>query len=199
MDKKKIENGINLLLKKAGASFRVGVKEEVKMMAETKTKDGVVVATPADAFAEGVEVFVVPAEGGEPVPAPDGIHILEDESTIEVKDGKIVSIKAKEVEETEMSDDVRAAIETLANRVSELEGQLSATSTELSEVKSENETLKTDLAKVKAENAKLAKAPAANSVKEAKREKEKENTNLSKKDFSKMTPTERVLAVLNKN
>ena len=199
MNSNKIVTGINTLLEKAGASFRVGVQEEVKMMAEIKTKDGVVVATPADEFAEGVEVFVIPAEGGEPVPAPDGIHILEDESTIEVLDGKIVSIKEKEVEEAEMSDDVRAAVEALAGRVSELEGQLTSANTELSAVKSENETLKTDLAKVKAENAKLAKVPAVNSVKETKREIKKEETNLSRKAWSQMSQTERVLASLPKN
>ena len=198
MNSNKIVTGINTLLEKAGASFRVGVQEPVKMSAETKTMDGVVVATPADEFAEGVEVFVIPAEGGEPVPAPDGIHILEDESTIEVLDGKIVSIKAK-VEETEMSDDVRAAVEALAGRVSELEGQLTSANTELSAVKSENETLKTDLAKVKSENAKLAKVPAVSSVKETKREVEKEKTNLSKKAWSQMSQTERVLASLSKN
>jgi len=199
MNSNKIVTGINTLLEKAGASFRVGVQVEVKMMAETKTKDGVVVATPAEEFAEGVEVFILPAEGGEPVPAPDGIHILEDETTIEVLDGKIVSIKAKEVEETEMSDDVRQAVEALAGRVSELEGQLNSATAELSTVKSENETLKTDLAKVKSENAKLAKVPATNSVKETKREVEKEKTNLSKKSWSQMSQTERVLASLNKN
>jgi hypothetical protein len=199
MNSNKIVTGINTLLEKAGASFRVGVQIEVKMMAETKTKDGVVVATPAEEFAEGVEVFVLPAEGGEPVPAPDGIHILEDETTIEVLDGKIVSIKAKEVEEAEMSDDVRQAVEALAGRVSELEGQLNSATAELSTVKSENETLKTDLAKVKSENAKLAKVPATNSVKETKREVEKEKTNLSKKSWSQMSQTERVLASLNKN
>jgi regulator of replication initiation timing len=199
MNSNKIVTGINTLLEKAGASFRVGVQVEVKMMAETKTKDGVVVATPAEEFAEGVEVFVLPAEGGEPVPAPDGIHILEDETTIEVLDGKIVSIKAKEVEEAEMSDDVRQAVEALAGRVSELEGQLNSATAELSTVKSENETLKTDLAKVKSENAKLAKVPATNSVKETKREVEKEKTNLSKKSWSQMSQTERVLASLNKN
>jgi hypothetical protein len=199
MNSNKIVTGINTLLEKAGASFRVGVQVEVKMMAETKTKDGVVVATPAEEFAEGVEVFVLPAEGGEPVPAPDGIHILEDETTIEVLDGKIVSIKAKEVEEAEMSDDVRQAVEALAGRVSELEGQLNSATAELSTVKSENETLKTDLAKVKSENAKLAKVPATNSVKETKREVEKEKTNLSKKSWSQMSQTERVLAALNKN
>jgi regulator of replication initiation timing len=199
MNSNKIVTGINTLLEKAGASFRVGVQVEVKMMAETKTKDGVVVATPAEEFAEGVEVFVLPAEGGEPVPAPDGIHILEDETTIEVLDGKIVSIKAKEIEEAEMSDDVRQAVEALAGRVSELEGQLNSATAELSTVKSENETLKTDLAKVKSENAKLAKVPATNSVKETKREVEKEKTNLSKKSWSQMSQTERVLASLNKN
>jgi hypothetical protein len=199
MNSNKIVTGINTLLEKAGASFRVGVQVEVKMMAETKTKDGVVVATPAEEFAEGVEVFVLPAEGGEPVPAPDGIHILEDETTIEVLDGKIVSIKAKEVEEAEMSDDVRQAVEALAGRMSELEGQLNSATAELSTVKSENETLKTDLAKVKSENAKLAKVPATNSVKETKREVEKEKTNLSKKSWSQMSQTERVLASLNKN
>lgn len=50
---------------------------------EVKLEDGTVV------HVKGEEVFVVGADGAETA-APDGVHTLEDKTTIETKDGKIV-------------------------------------------------------------------------------------------------------------
>lgn len=50
---------------------------------EAKLADGTVV------HIKGEEVFVVGADGAE-TPAPDGVHTLEDKTTIETKDGKVV-------------------------------------------------------------------------------------------------------------
>lgn len=50
---------------------------------EAKLADGTVV------HIKGEEVFVVGADGVE-TPAPDGVHTLEDQTTVETKDGKIV-------------------------------------------------------------------------------------------------------------
>ncbi len=56
--------------------------EEV-MVKELTLKDGTKV------LVKGEEVFVVDAENIE-TPAPDGTHVLEDETTVTIKDGKIV-------------------------------------------------------------------------------------------------------------
>lgn len=50
---------------------------------EVKLADGTVV------HIKGEEVFVVGADGTETA-APDGVHTLEDQTTIETKDGKVV-------------------------------------------------------------------------------------------------------------
>jgi 16S rRNA C1402 (ribose-2'-O) methylase RsmI len=51
---------------------------------EKKLQDGTVV------HVKGEEVFVVAADGTETA-APDGVHTLEDGTTIETKDGKVVT------------------------------------------------------------------------------------------------------------
>jgi hypothetical protein len=196
MKKEQVIGGFNAILEKAGAKFRVALqKEAVKMSAETKTVEGVVIATPADAFAEGVEVFVIPEDGSEPIPAPDGDHTLESGEVVTVADGKVVAIMSKP-EETEMSDEIKEVVQNLSDRIAVLEGQNTEATTELSAVKSENDTLKAELAKLKAENAKLSKAPAAKSVKETtelSKEKEKSNEK-PKKSFKQMTYLERIEA-----
>lgn len=195
MKKEQVIGGFNAILEKAGAKFRVALqKEPVKMSAETKTVDGVIIATPADAFAEGVEVFVIPEDGSEPIPAPDGDHTLESGEVVTVAEGKVVAIMAKP-EETEMSDEIKEVVQNLSDRIAVLEGQNTEATTELSAVKSENDTLKSELAKVKAENAKLSKAPAAPSVKEkTELGKETTTTEQPKKSFRQMTYLERIKA-----
>lgn len=55
---------------------------------EKKLQDGTVV------HIKGEEVFVVAADGTE-TPAPDAVHTLEDGSTVETKDGKVVAPAAE--------------------------------------------------------------------------------------------------------
>lgn len=64
---------------------------KIKMNAEIKTAEGVVLFTPADSFVEKSEVFVVDADGNQ-TPAPDGDHVLENGVTITVKDGIITAV-----------------------------------------------------------------------------------------------------------
>ena len=85
--------------------FRISVKNgkivSVKQLfADAKLKDGTVIRIDGDAPAEGSKVTIVTADGE--IPAPDGIHELEDGSEIHTKDGEIVMIEpaAEEVGES---------------------------------------------------------------------------------------------------
>ena len=56
---------------------------------ETKLKDGTVIYYEGEMPVEGIEVWVIPSDGTENLPAPDGVHELEDGTKIEVYQGKL--------------------------------------------------------------------------------------------------------------
>jgi hypothetical protein len=60
---------------------------------EAKLKDGTIVKVEGDGLAEGAAVKVITEDMPDGIAAPDGVHILEDGSEIETKEGLIVSIK----------------------------------------------------------------------------------------------------------
>lgn len=76
----------------------VTVKE---IFVEAKLVDGTVVKVEGDSLMEGAKVVVVTADAE--VPAPDGVHELEDGTKVETKDGVIVKVEevAGDVEEAE--------------------------------------------------------------------------------------------------
>jgi len=85
----------------------LNMHSEVKLMAEAKLVDGTAIGTDADAFADGVLVYVL-GEDGEKMPLPSGAYELEDGKVIEVVDGEIASLKeaeSSEAVEEEMSSD----------------------------------------------------------------------------------------------
>ena len=83
----------------------ISAVKEIFVMA--KLVDGTEVKVEGDALAEGAKVVVVTPDAE--IPAPDGIHKLEDGTEIETKDGIIAAIKEaveseEEVVEEEMSE-----------------------------------------------------------------------------------------------
>lgn len=66
----------------------VAVKE---IFVEAKLVDGTVVKVEGDSLVEGAKVVVVTADAE--VPAPDGVHELEDGTKVETKDGVIVKVE----------------------------------------------------------------------------------------------------------
>ena len=110
--------------------------------------------------AEGLEVMVEPdlSEGAviyatDGTPAPDGAHILEDGTKIEVKDGIITKIEAK------VEEDMQAQF------IKELFAELK---TELAAIKTELANAKTELAAVKGiDPAKFASVDSLNELKES--------------------------------
>jgi hypothetical protein len=66
---------------------------------EAKLKDGTVVKVEGESLAEGAKVVVVTEEGE--IPAPNGVHELEDGSKVETVDGVVKSIEAAIEEKVE--------------------------------------------------------------------------------------------------
>lgn len=169
---------------------------KIELMAEAKTIDGQAIATPADAWAEGVEVYVIDAEGN-PTPAPDGEYELEDGSKIVVAGGLVAEMMEKAAEgEQEMStEDIAAIVTALGEQVNSLTEQVNALTAERDNANTELAKVKDTNASLTKEIAKLSKAPAANSTKQEFAKAAKEEP---AKPLHKMTFTERVAANLNK-
>ncbi len=74
----------------------VQASEEV-MVKELTLKDGTKV------LVKGDDVFVLGTFGKE-TPAPDGIHVLEDDTSVTTKDGKIVHPEESATEETHSAE-----------------------------------------------------------------------------------------------
>jgi len=71
---------------------------KVEMMAEGALADGTMIYSNADAFAEGVEVFVMDADGN-PIPLADGEYTMDNGMTIVVAAGIIESMAEAITEE----------------------------------------------------------------------------------------------------
>lgn len=96
-----------------------GAKQNFK---EAKLKDGTVIYYEGDMPVEGLEVWVIPTDGTDKLPAPDGVHTLEDGTQLEVVAGKITKVVAAAPMSTEAPTDtptVVPATEAAAKRIVE--------------------------------------------------------------------------------
>ena len=93
-------------------NVKLTVTEEPRTeMAEAALDNGTVVYTDAEAFAEGVEAYIINDEG-EKIPLPPGDYALEDGRTLVIGEGGIVSsIGEPSEEEVEASEEVEVEIE----------------------------------------------------------------------------------------
>ena len=95
-------------------NVKLTVTEEPRTeMAEAALDNGTVVYTDAEAFAEGVEAYIINDEG-EKIPLPPGDYELQDGRTIVIGEGGVVSSIGEpeaEVEEVEASEEVEVEIE----------------------------------------------------------------------------------------
>jgi len=155
-----IKSKIQAILKKHNVKLSVMEDEEekkVEMVAQGTLPDGTIVATPADAFDVGAELFVVDADGN-PSPAPDGTHTVTSGDvtySVTTEGGVITESSIAGDDEAELTEEV---VEELAALNATLRSELEVTRTELSAVKSELTVTKEKLVK-------LSKQPAATSVK----------------------------------
>lgn len=128
---------------------------QVVMAVEGALADGTMIYSNADAFAEGVDVFVMDADGN-PTPLADGEYTLDNGMTIVVAAGVIESMAEAITEEPSVEIEVeqevaetysKEQVEALLNNIiSEFETKLSAAEKKITE---------------------LSKAPAATTVKQA--------------------------------
>ena len=128
---------------------------KVEMMAEGALMDGTMIYSPAAEWAEGVEIFVMDADGN-PSPLADGEYTLDNGKKIVVASGLIASIEEVEAEEPSIEVTVEQEVaETyskeqveglLKNVISEFEAKLSAAEKKITE---------------------LSQAPAATTVKQS--------------------------------
>ena len=64
-----------------------------EIFVEAKLKDGTIVKVEGESLAEGAAVKVVTEDMPDGIAAPDGVHMIEDGTEIETKEGLIVSVK----------------------------------------------------------------------------------------------------------
>ena len=164
----KVIEQLSALLKKHNIKgVQLSEVVELQMSKEGKLADGTIVATPSDDFVIGAELYVIDADGN-PQPAPDGEHTLEDGAVVTTVGGIITEIEAAAPAEEEMSADIAAVIAAMDEQLTSIKNQLAEQSTELASVKAELSAAKNDLVKSQAKVAELSKKPAAVSVKDEK-------------------------------
>ena len=154
---------------------------KVEMMAEGALADGTMIYSPAAEWAEGVEIFVMDADGN-PSPLADGEYTLDNGKKIVVASGVIASIEEVEEEKPEVEITVEQEVaETyskeqveglLNNIIAEFEAKLSAAEKKIVE---------------------LTQAPAAVTVKQDRQTAPAQNV-----DMSRMTSQQRAFTILSK-
>lgn len=137
---------------------------KVEMMVEGALADGTYIASPASEWVEGVEIFVMDAEGN-PQPLADGEYQLDNGKIIVVSEGKIASIKEMETPEEEVKIEIEATEQAVEETYSKdqvealLNNVISEFSTKLSAVEEK-------LAVAEAKVVELSQAPAVAPVKQ---------------------------------
>lgn len=131
------------------------IKSVKEIFVDAKLIDGTVVKVSGDSLIEGAKVVVVTAEGE--IPAPDGVHELEDGSKIETKDGIIAKVEeaVKEAEapeaekpeveievpvggaEAEMVALVKEFVSKMGEKIKKMEEQMSSLNSEFNSFKKE--------------------------------------------------------------
>jgi len=81
--------------------------EDLKNFA--KLIDGTEIRVEGEELIEGAAIYVVTEEGD--IPAPDGVHELEDGTKVETKDGMVASIEVKEEAEEEVEEEMEEVVE----------------------------------------------------------------------------------------
>jgi len=171
----KISPEFKTKLAELGSKFGIKLSADapatpIQMMAEAKLKDGTTIHTPAESWAEGVECYVMDADGN-PQPAPDGDYILEDGSTLSVASGKVSAMKPAEAGEEMTSEQLAAMVGEFEKKLtsyndelSALKAKLSETETKLSAADAAKNEAAAKIAELNTEITKLSKQPAAQSV-----------------------------------
>jgi vacuolar-type H+-ATPase subunit I/STV1 len=166
MSKTFIEKVSELLKKHDIKGVQLSEVVEIKMSAEGKLADGeTTVATPSDEFSVGAELYVIDADGN-PQPAPDGEHTLENGTMLVTANGVITEVKEAEPAEEDMSAEIASVISAMDSKLEEIKSQLAEAKTELSSVKQDLADKTKQLTDANVKIANLSKKPSTISVKD---------------------------------
>ena len=167
---------------------------EVKMAMEGVLADGTVVATPNESFEVGAELYVIDAEGN-PQPAPDGEHTLDNGMVLVSVGGFITEVTEVEIAEEEMSADIAATIAAMDEQLTSIKNQLAEKETELASVRAELSEVKNNLNVSQAKATELSKQAAAVSVKDDKTAVVETAVNFSKKKTNNDTILKTIMSL----
>jgi hypothetical protein len=174
------KHGVKLSVEETPA---VEESTKVEMMVEGALADGTMIYSPAAEWAEGVEIFVMDADGN-PSPLADGEYTLDNGKVIVVTEGKIASIAEAITEEPTTEVEVTVEQEVAETYSKEqVEGLLKNIITEF----------ETKLAAAEAKIVELSQAPAAVTVKQS-----RQVAQPTAVDMSRMTSQQRAFAIINK-
>lgn len=166
MSKTFIEKVSELLKKHDIKGVQLSEVVEIKMSAEGKLADGeTMVATPSDEFSVGAELYVIDADGN-PQPAPDGEHTLENGTMLVTANGVITEVKEAEPAEEDMSAEIASVISAMDSKLEEIKSQLAEAKTELSSVKQDLADKTKQLTDANVKIANLSKKASTISVKD---------------------------------
>jgi len=181
MSKTLIQKVSELLKKHDIKGVQLSEVVDIKMSAEGKLADGsTMVATPSDDFSVGAELYVIDADGN-PQPAPDGEHTLDNGTILVTANGVITEVKeAEEPAEEELSAEIASVIEAMDNKLTEIKKELADAKTEMASIKQDLTTKTKELSDANVKIATLSKKPASASVKEEKVTEKRESVSLSK-------------------
>jgi hypothetical protein len=114
-----LETGKYRLVENFEIEVKDGLIKKVKeIFLDAKLADGTVIKVEGDSLAEGAKVVVI-TEDAE-IPAPDGVHELEDGTKVETKEGiisKIEEVVSEEMEDVEVPVEVPSEIAPVAEEV----------------------------------------------------------------------------------
>jgi hypothetical protein len=137
-----ITERVQEVFNKFNVKLTVTEEPETKM-AEAVLDNGTVIYTDAEAFAEGVEAYIINDEG-EKIPLPAGDYALEDGRTLVIGEGGIVSSigePSEEVEVVEASEEVEDEEETTYVTKAEVEEMIKAALESINEKEEEEEVV----------------------------------------------------------
>lgn len=118
-------------LLRSAAEMLEGKKPTVTKLAEATLQDGTMIATDAEIFEEGANVYTV-SEEGENVPVGDGEYILEDGKVLVVTSGLVSEVKEAIAE---VEEDLASTVKSQGETISRMEETIKGLTANLSKVK----------------------------------------------------------------
>jgi hypothetical protein len=158
---------IKNLMKKFGFYTETPIVEEKFL--DAKLKDGTVIKVEGEELVEGAKVVVVTEEGE--VPAPDGVHELEDGSKVETKEGVVAKIEAPAMEEEpKVEIEVEAEEEVVEDKVDVTEELYALLKDMMEKISDKMKKMEEKMEKVENDFENFKKEPATSKIKTGKTE-----------------------------